>query len=55
MYYTGIDLHKFISYLTTVDSSGKIIKKMNLKTLTIILSGTFPISALKTLLLLNLP
>ena len=31
MYYTGIDLHKFASYLTTVDSSGKIVKQQNLK------------------------
>jgi transposase len=31
MYYTGIDLHKFTSYLTTVDSSGAIIKQENLK------------------------
>ena len=31
MYYTGIDLHKFASYLTTVDSSGKIIKQQNIK------------------------
>jgi transposase len=31
MYYTGIDLHKFSSYLTTVDSSGCIIKQSNLK------------------------
>lgn len=31
MYYTGIDLHKFTSYLTTVDSSGKIIKQQNIK------------------------
>jgi transposase len=31
MYYTGIDLHKFSSYLTTVDSSGVIIKQENLK------------------------
>jgi transposase len=31
MYYTGIDLHKFTSYLTTVDSSGTIIKQDNLK------------------------
>jgi transposase len=31
MYYTGIDLHKFTSYLTTVDSSGCIIKQSNLK------------------------
>ncbi|MBK8943665.1 MAG: IS110 family transposase [Ignavibacteriae bacterium] len=31
MYYTGIDLHKFTSYLTTVDSSGKIIKEQNIK------------------------
>jgi len=27
MYYTGIDLHKFTSYLTTVDSSGAIVKQ----------------------------
>jgi len=27
VYYTGIDLHKFTSYLTTVDSSGNIIKR----------------------------
>ena len=31
MYYTGIDLHKFTSYLTTVDSSGAIAKQENLK------------------------
>jgi transposase len=31
MYYTGIDLHKFTSYLTTVDSSGKIIKEADVK------------------------
>ncbi len=31
MYYTGIDLHKFTSYLTTVDSTGAIIKQENLK------------------------
>ena len=31
MYYTGIDLHKFTSYLTTVDSSGAIVKQANLK------------------------
>ena len=31
MYYTGIDLHKFTSYLTTVDSVGKIIKRADLK------------------------
>lgn len=31
MYYTGIDLHKFTSYLTTVDSSGAIVKQQNLK------------------------
>jgi transposase len=31
MYYTGIDLHKFTSYLTTVDSSGAIVKQENLK------------------------
>jgi len=31
MYYTGIDLHKFSSFLTTVDSSGAIVKQENLK------------------------
>ncbi len=31
MYYTGIDLHKLTSYLTTVDSSGKIVKQENIK------------------------
>ena len=31
MFYTGIDLHKFTSYLTTVDSTGAIIKQDNLK------------------------
>ena len=31
MYYTGIDLHKFTSYLTTVDSSGSIVKQADLK------------------------
>src|SRR4030043_203894 len=31
MYYTGIDLHKFTSYLTTVDSEGNIVKQSNLK------------------------
>lgn len=31
MYFTGIDLHKFTSYLTTVDSAGKIIKQADLK------------------------
>ena len=31
MYYTGIDLHKFTSYLTTVDSSGSIVKQADIK------------------------
>jgi len=31
MYYTGIDLHKSTSYLTTVDSLGKIVKQQNIK------------------------
>ncbi len=31
MYYTGIDLHKRTSYLTTVDSAGKILKQQNIK------------------------
>ncbi len=31
MYYTGIDLHKFTSYLTTVDHCGAIIKHAEIK------------------------
>jgi len=31
MYYTGIDLHKSTSYLTTVDSLGKIVKQQYIK------------------------
>jgi len=31
MYYTGIDLHKLTSYLTTVDSSGNMVKQQNIK------------------------
>ena len=31
MYYTGIDLHKFTSYLTTVDSSGNVVKQADIK------------------------
>lgn len=31
MYYTGIDLHKFTSYLTTIDSDGRIVKQANIK------------------------
>lgn len=27
MYYTDIDLHKFNSYLTTIDSDGHIVKQ----------------------------
>ena len=30
MYYTGIDLHKKTSYITTVDGMGKIVKKANI-------------------------
>ena len=30
MYYTGIDLHKKTSYLTTIDENGKIIAKGNM-------------------------
>ena len=33
MYYTGIDLHKATSFLTTIDESGKIIKQQNIKNL----------------------
>lgn len=31
MYYTGIDLHRKTSFLTTIDSAGKIVKKCNIK------------------------
>ncbi len=31
MYYTGIDLHKFTSFLTTVEPDGNVVKKDNLK------------------------
>ena len=31
MYYTGIDLHKFTSYLTTVDSSGNVVKQADIR------------------------
>jgi transposase len=31
MYYTGIDLHKFTSFLTTVEHDGNIVKKDNFK------------------------
>ncbi|KAB2841917.1 MAG: IS110 family transposase [Melioribacteraceae bacterium] len=31
MLYTGIDLHKFTSYLTTVDSNGCIVKQADIK------------------------
>jgi len=30
MYYTGIDLHKKTSFITTIDESGKVIAKRNL-------------------------
>jgi len=30
MYYTGIDLHKKTSFVTTIDSSGKVVRKANL-------------------------
>ena len=29
MYYTGIDLHKKTSFLTTIDDNGKIVAKSN--------------------------
>ncbi|MBU2494657.1 MAG: transposase [Bacteroidetes bacterium] len=31
MLYTGIDLHKITSYLTTIDSNGCIVKQANIK------------------------
>ena len=30
MYYTGIDLHRKASFLTTIDQNGQIVKKANL-------------------------
>ena len=29
MYYTGIDLHKKTSYITTIDQSGKVVYRRN--------------------------
>jgi hypothetical protein len=29
MYYTGIDLHRKTSFITTVDAKGQIVKKVN--------------------------
>ena len=54
MYYTGIDLHKFTSYLTTVDSSGVLLSRQILKMLLITSFNTFLILEMKTLLQLNL-
>ncbi len=30
MYYTGIDLHKKTSFITTIDEAGKVIAKRNI-------------------------
>jgi len=30
MYYTGIDLHKKTSFITTIDKDGQIVKRRNL-------------------------
>ena len=30
MYYTGIDLHKKTSYLTTINEEGQVVKQANL-------------------------
>ena len=30
MYYTGIDLHKKTSFITTVDHKGKVVSRANL-------------------------
>ena len=30
MYYTGIDLHRKTSFITTVDKNGQLIKRANL-------------------------
>jgi transposase len=35
MYYTGIDLHKKTSFITTVDEKGKVVNKANLKNVAI--------------------
>jgi hypothetical protein len=31
MYYTGIDLHKKTSFITTIDARGKIVTRANLQ------------------------
>ncbi len=31
MYYTGIDLHKKTSFITTIDADGKIVTRANLQ------------------------
>jgi len=41
MYYTGIDLHKKTSYITTVESIGKIVKKANLMNVENVILGYF--------------
>jgi hypothetical protein len=46
MYYTGIDLHKFTSYLTTVDPSGAIVKRENLNILALFQVNTKQLSNL---------
>ena len=30
MYYTGIDLHRKTSFITTIDKNGQVVKKRNL-------------------------
>jgi len=34
MYYTGIDLHKKTSFITTIDERGQVVKRANLKNVT---------------------
>ena len=41
MYYTGIDLHKKTSYITTIDENGKIVSKGNFKNIESEILGHF--------------
>ena len=42
MYYTGIDLHKKTSFLTTIDKDGTIIYRANLKNIEELILGYWP-------------
>ncbi len=54
MYYTGIDLHKFTSFLTTVEPDGNVVKKDNFKIFLITSFSISPLSPVNISPLLNL-